>query len=260
MLRRVVVLFAIGACTSSVPADSSCPPWQVICEGDDSADGGKADDQSVRIDWGTAIVVVGHAPAVELVLRDLATIDDDVVGAAIVAGMAAAAAVAAPEAVPEDARLIVSARDSLDPRPFDCARTMFREGWLARSLPTGWEEVDGRIEVTVPGERVPPGAIRVLYNRNCNQTYDDGERCFEPWFLLAHELLHATHGMSGTVLADHPDSSDPMQGGSNHEEALTIGRGAYVGVSPSENAIRRTHDIWERDSHGTLCGPRGDSP
>jgi hypothetical protein len=253
-------VIALVGCASHPPPDPECPPSQVICESTDEGDGGKADESTVRVDWGTSIVIVGQRDSVELVKTDLATLTGDPIGAGIIATLEAAAAAAPADA--DDRRVVLRARDELDPRPFDCARTMFREGWLARSLPIAWTIGDGgRVEVTTPGERVPPGAIRVLYNRNCHQAYEDGTACFQPWFLLAHELLHASHGMSGTILADHPDNSDPMPGGSNHEEAATIGRGAYHGDSPSENAIRAAAGVPVRDSHGMLCGPRGgDTP
>lgn len=253
----VLLLVSIGGCSSEPPIATDCPPSAVICESYDDDDTGKADDSTVRRDWGDSIVIVGRPGPVALVIEDLETMKADPIGASILIELEAAAAASAPTDG-SDRRLVLRARDELDPSPFDCARTMFREGWLVRSLPVGWRMDAGRVVVTEPGELVPPGAIRVLYNRNCSQTYEDGSPCFTPWFLLAHELLHASHGMRGTVLADHPDNSDPMPGGSIHEEAITIGRGAYVGLSPSENAIRREHDQFERDSHGQLCGPRGE--
>lgn len=202
-------------------------------------------------------MVVGKTAAVDLVIGDLETIAADPIGAEIISRLEAAAAVAGGGA--SDERVVLRARDDLDPTPLDFARTMFAEGWLVRSLPVATtRDARGGVIVTEAGERVPPSAIRIYYNRAFHQEYEDGTPCFASWIELAHELGHAVHGMSGTVLADIPDSSDPMPGGSNHEEAWTIGRGAYVELSPSENAIRAAHDVPVRDSHGGLCGPRGE--
>ena len=252
---RAVLLCAIcAACAASAP---TCPPSAAICE-DTGTDlgAGKADGgDTVRVPWRAAIVVVGVQPAVDLVIADLDAIEADPIGAVIIDRLEAAAALATTG--PDDQRVILRARDDTDPTALTFARTMFGEGWLARSLPVATEtDAQGRVIVTSPGTRVPPGEIRIYYDRKFHQEYDDGTPCFVIWFELAHELTHAVHGMSGTVLAGFPDPTDPMPGGSNHEEAWTIGRGAYLGDSPTENAIRAAHGVPVRDSHGSLCGPR----
>ena len=253
-MRALLACAVCAACADGAPA---CPPSAAICETDDTGlASGKADGgDTVRVPWGTAIVVVGVQPAVDQVIGDLDAIHADPIGGEIITRLEAAASLAATG--PDDQRVILRARDDDDPTPLSFARTMFAEGWLARSLPVASQtDAQGRVVVTQPGERVPPGAIRIYYDRKFHQEYDDGTPCFVIWFELAHELTHAVHGMSGTVLAGFPDPSDPMPGGSNHEEAWTIGRGAYRGDSPTENAIRIAHDVPARDSHGSLCGPR----
>lgn len=256
-VRTCAFLVVVGACVEPAPSsEPTCAPSAAICEDDGTGDpGGKADGTTVvRVPWRSAIVVVGSEPAVEQVIGDLATIHDDPIGAAIIEQLESAAQAAASD--PND-RVILRARDDAAPTSLDFARTMFAEGWLVRSLPVHYTtDARGAVTVTEPGERVPPSAIRIYYNRSFHQEYADGTPCFASWIELAHELEHAVHGMSGTVLAGIPDGSDPMPGGSNHEEAWTIGRGAYTDLSPSENALRAAHDVPVRDSHGSLCGPR----
>ena len=258
VVRSFVSCVALAACVEPASSNNpACAPSAAICEDDGRDDGGgKADGSAVvRVPWRSAIVVVGSAPAVDLVIDDLGTIHDDPIGGEIIARLESAAQAAS--SGDDDQRVIVRARDDSAPTPLDFARTMFAEGWLVRSLPVRYTtDARGAVTVTEPGERVPPSAIRIYYNRSFHQEYADGTPCFVSWIELAHELEHAVHGMSGTVLADIPDSSDPMPGGSNHEEAWTIGRGAYFDLSPSENALRAAHDVPVRDSHGSLCGPR----
>lgn len=258
LVRSFVLCAVLTACVERVPSsEPRCTPSAAICEDDGSDDaGGKADGSDVvRVPWRSAIVVVGARPAVDLVIGDLGTIEDDPIGAQILARLESAAQIAGGGDAGQ--RVILRARDDAAPTPLDFARTMFAEGWLVRSLPARYTtDARGAVTVTEPGERVPPSAIRIYYNRAFHQEYEDGTPCFVTWMELAHELEHAVHGMSGTVLADIPDGSDPMPGGSNHEEAWTIGRGAYTGLSPSENALRAAHAVPVRDSHGSLCGPR----
>jgi hypothetical protein len=106
------------------------------------------------------------------------------------------------------------------------------------------------------GEPVQPSSIRILYNRECAAVDDHGTPCAPPRAYLLHELLHALHAMTGELAHHIGDSSDPMPGGSTHEEAWTIGRGAYVDLPLTENALRTELAVPRRTSHGSLCGPR----
>ncbi len=68
---------------------------------------------------------------------------------------------------------------------------------------------------------------------------------------LGHELIHATHNGSGTNLRDFQDPTDPG-GTSNHEEAQTIGRGAYSADHPTDNTLRDEMGFPRRTSHSSL--------
>ena len=114
----------------------------------------------------------------------------------------------------------------------------------------------GSIVIRERGSSIAPSNIRVLYNRECVATYDDGTPCAPPHVYLMHEMQHVMHAMSGEIANHIPDSSDPMPGGSNHEGAGTICRGTYLATERTENAVRREVGLPVRDSHGSLCGPR----
>ncbi|HPH64290.1 MAG TPA: M91 family zinc metallopeptidase [Kofleriaceae bacterium] len=245
------------ACSQTDAMPEPCTAGHDICEAapaDDALDS-KADGSTVRLNVGDSIVIIGFSDAAKKVKADLEIMRQDPLGKEILAEFEAAAKAATP-ASGEDARMVLRALDDLNPLPVDCGRTYFRPGTIAAALPVHASEQLDRVTIEEAGKGVAPGTIRVYYNRNCTETYSDGAACFEPWYLLAHELLHATHGMTGQVLVEYRDNSDPMPGGSNHEEAQTIGRGGYVMKRLTENALRTEHDLPVRDSHGKLCGPR----
>ena len=132
-------------------------------------------------------------------------------------------------------------------------------------LPVG--ALDEHVGLDLPDERervVPdeagasltPGNVRVLYNRECQARYDDGLACAPGYVYLGHELVHVFHALHGHIANHIGDPSDPMPGGSNHEEAWTIGRGAYAGTELTENALRVELELPLRVTHGSLCGPR----
>jgi hypothetical protein len=60
-----------------------------------------------------------------------------------------------------------------------------------------------------------------------------------PFVVLAHELIHAFHYVSGN---NYPDSVD----GVKREELYTTGVGPYQNTRISENAIRKEHGLPER--------------
>jgi hypothetical protein len=212
----------------------------------------KADGETVRRDWGKGLVVVGEAMAADAVLADL----DDLAGT--LSGKRVLDLVD-PRANELGARVVIRARPEPGGAALSCANTMFAYGAAAlRSAQAVRYELDdrGRVVILERGGIVEPASIRVLYNRECVAAYEDGTACAPPRVYLLHELLHVLHAMTGEILNHVGDPSDPMPGGSNHEEAWTIGRGAYTDRDPTENRLRAELALPLRDSHGSLCGPR----
>ncbi|GBC93872.1 hypothetical protein HRbin15_02374 [bacterium HR15] len=110
---------------------------------------------------------------------------------------------------------------------------------------------DGRIIITTRGKG--SGSV-VGYNPRFEPKYPDGRPCRPPVVGLAHELIHAMHNANGENLRRFIDMSDPdMPQGSNHEEARTIGRGAYENEFPSENSLRDELGFERRTSHASVC-------
>lgn len=107
----------------------------------------------------------------------------------------------------------------------------------------------GRVDVTTPGDGT---TSEVGFNPDYEPTYPDGSSCRSPAVGLGHELIHASHNGNGTNLRNFEDPSDPG-GTSNHEEAQTIGRGAYEGDSPTDNSLRDEMGYKRRDSHSSVC-------
>lgn len=75
-----------------------------------------------------------------------------------------------------------------------------------------------------------------------------------PYIVLAHELIHAWHGMSGTMeLKDKVTIAGPN--GQTYElareEAYTVGLGSYANTRISENAIRAEHRLPPRTYYAT---------
>jgi hypothetical protein len=71
---------------------------------------------------------------------------------------------------------------------------------------------------------------------------------------LAHELIHAWHGLSGTAETRETHTitiagSPPYQ--LSREEALTVGLGPYANTRISENAIRAEHRLPRRDYYAS---------
>lgn len=109
----------------------------------------------------------------------------------------------------------------------------------------------GRIDVTTPGDGT---TSNVKFNTDYEPKYPDGTSCRSPIVGLGHELIHAINMGAGRLLSDFKDPTDPgVSKTSNHEEAQTIGRGAYVGDSPTDNSLRQELGYKARTSHGSLC-------
>ena len=127
----------------------------------------------------------------------------------------------------------------------------------ATATPTGtWQDAyptathtdptSGRIIVDTPGAGT---STDVHFNPDTVFPYADGSGNAPSSVVLGHELIHARHNGDGTNLVNFPDASDPG-GMSNHEEAQTIGRGAYTGDPLTENTIRNDMGLNKpRNSH-----------
>ena len=247
---RALVLLVLASCTGLEDQECEALDLHGVCVVDDATDG-KADDETVRRDWGEGLVVVGEAAAADAVVEDLDALATTDVGRDMFA-------LVGPRAAELGARVIIRARPQSGAEAMTCANTMFAYGGadLRKAQIADYElDDDGRIVIVERGGVVDPTSIRVLYNRECVATYDDGTPCAPPRVYLFHELHHVLHAMTGEIANHIADSSDPM-GSSNHEEAWTIGRGAYTERPLTENALRAELGIALRDSHGSLCGPR----
>jgi hypothetical protein len=109
----------------------------------------------------------------------------------------------------------------------------------------------GRIDVEKSGAGTTSD---VGFNPDYEPKYKNGKPCRSPAVGLGHELLHAVHNGNGTNLAKFSDPTDPgTSKPSNHEEAQTIGRGAYSGDSPTDNSLRSEMGYKPRTSHGSVC-------
>lgn len=75
-----------------------------------------------------------------------------------------------------------------------------------------------------------------------------------PFIVLAHELIHAWHGMSG-MMETKDTQTITVPGGAQYElareEAFTVGLGPYTDTRISENAIRAEHRLPRRDYYGS---------
>ncbi len=247
MLSGVTLLALLASCTDAPPVDTVCGLHG--CEEVDLGDGGdgKADGENVHLEWGTSIVVVGAPEASRAVIADLDAMTATGVGHAALAAVEDRALVLG-------GRVMVRARPEPSSDPLSCANTVFVSGLGAAQVRGYTEDETGKVVITEPGVPLQPTAIRVLYNRECHIVDADGTSCDAPMVLLMHELLHVSHALRGEITNAIRDNTDPMPGGSNHEEARTIGRGAYRGEPLNENALRDELALPIRTSHGSLCG------
>lgn len=244
------MMLALGLAGCAREAEPVCNGS--LCDG--PLDEGKYDGVVRRLPWGLAIELVGSEEAVLEGARDLERIAALAPGASLIAELEARASAAGE-------RLVLRVREQPDDDLTQCARTLFTAGSFdhGRARAADWHVGEaGRIVVDTAGPGVAPSRIRLIVNRACQPTYPDGAPCAEPHVWMFHEMLHALHALDGVLLDAIADPSDPMQGGSNHEEALTIGRGSYRGEPRSENGLRALIGLPLRDSHGSMCGPRGD--
>lgn len=77
-----------------------------------------------------------------------------------------------------------------------------------------------------------------IYTRLCG-------RPTPTWLVLAHELIHAWHTLSGTNFREQV--TVPDRGTVAREEMYTTGLGAYANTRISENALRREVGLPERE-------------
>lgn len=72
--------------------------------------------------------------------------------------------------------------------------------------------------------------------------------------VLAHELIHAWHGISGTMETREKQTITTSNGGTYElarEEAYTVGLGTYANTRISENAIRAEHRLPRRTHYAS---------
>lgn len=121
----------------------------------------------------------------------------------------------------------------------------------SRPVSAALDASTGKISVATPGNGT---TSEVGFNPDYEPQYPGGESCRSPAIGLGHELIHAMHNGDGTNLGTYADSTDlGVPGGSNHEEAQTIGRGAYANDPITDNALRRDLGYKPRTSHGSVC-------
>jgi hypothetical protein len=75
-----------------------------------------------------------------------------------------------------------------------------------------------------------------------------------PFIVLAHELIHAWHGMSGMMELKDKQTITAPDGRTYElarEEAFTVGLGSYANTRISENAIRAEHRLPRRTYYAT---------
>jgi hypothetical protein len=110
---------------------------------------------------------------------------------------------------------------------------------------------ENKIEILERGE----GVGSIVHFDPCHEPkYEEsGKSCRSPDIALGHELIHALHNAQGENLRLFRDPSDKQAGGSNHEEARTIGRGAYQDEKLTDNNLRRERGFNPRTSHASIC-------
>lgn len=70
-----------------------------------------------------------------------------------------------------------------------------------------------------------------------------------PFVMLAHELIHALHSLSGDNRGFYTTSDTSNDAAWKHEEARTVGISIYSDNPISENAIRREHRLPRRTTY-----------
>lgn len=83
----------------------------------------------------------------------------------------------------------------------------------------------------------------------------EDDPCYPPVTSLGHELIHALHNAQGVNLREH-DYRAISAGTDNHEEARTIGIGAYAREAITDNALRAelgNRALPRRRSHAGEC-------
>jgi hypothetical protein len=91
-------------------------------------------------------------------------------------------------------------------------------------------------------------AVTYIPNSDAEYTTFLGLRT-SSYIVLAHELIHALHSLSGDLRKDYDDGSG-ADSGLFHEEARTVGLGIYKNTRISENAFRRRDGFPERTYYG----------
>lgn len=89
----------------------------------------------------------------------------------------------------------------------------------------------------------------------CDYLYTREQGIQTPAFIvLAHELIHAWHGVSGTMETEDTQGIALPDGRVyeiSREEAYTVGLGPYANTRISENAIRAEHQLPRRTRYAT---------
>lgn len=123
----------------------------------------------------------------------------------------------------------------------------------ARPRKAGYSDLNDKSKRVIIAERGIGSGSVVGFNPDYEPKYPYGSSCRPPEIGLAHELIHALHNARGENLRNFKDPSDEEAGGSNHEEARTIGRGAYTDERLSDNSLREEMGYRRRKSHASVC-------
>lgn len=126
---------------------------------------------------------------------------------------------------------------------------------------TRWKHYTRRKDLE-PGQafrRTGGGHYMWAYYRPNTPGTIDGENIYSqvagirtpPFIALAHELIHAWHGMSGTMeTGKHAIAiGNGTSFNLSREEAYTVGLGPYANTRISENTIRAEHRLPRRDQY-----------
>jgi uncharacterized Zn-binding protein involved in type VI secretion len=110
----------------------------------------------------------------------------------------------------------------------------------------------GKVVVSEAGKGT---SSEVGFNPDYEPLYADATSCRSPAIGLGHELLHAVHNGEGRNLMNYQDTTDAgtWPNPSDHEEAQTIGRGAYANGKPTDNSLRDEMGYKRRTSHASVC-------
>ena len=131
---------------------------------------GKADGDTVRREAGAGFVVVGEASAADAVIADLDQLAQSDIGKHMLDAVDGRASELG-------GRVVIRARPQPMGDAMTCANTMFAYGGAdLRKAQIADYELDniGRVVIVERGGVVEPSSIRVLYNRECVVTYEDG--------------------------------------------------------------------------------------